>query len=244
MVSGGQVANLLGQQFNGWLGSADIVVPADLGKVPGWNQGDYLVFWSHVITGLDPTEAAQIDTVLEAEQVTQAAGFTDREASQEQKWQDIMTLVDRYVELLMQLELGKGRNEATTPRNIQAMVLILDSVKSLGVNGERYLAHQLGLGEWGVTLAEVPHSYARESKRLQQLGASVLPIVGEHQTVYIDGRQNTSRYWELRNEGFMFRKSGILQGTIASKQASQANRQRFEPPQSSQEAWAEYYANR
>ncbi len=123
------------------LSDNNIILPSDLGKVVGWSQADYLMFWFHTITGLT-TEHAR--TVSDAMQPSLSyPGFTDRALDTDDRWRDYERFTDDYVFHLRGLGTTFGRK--LQPNNIQAMVMILDNEISLGSRAEERLCRSIGI---------------------------------------------------------------------------------------------------
>lgn len=237
---GGLMAQAIANELNCYgLTCEDIVAPADLGKVPGWGQADFLLFWAHVITGLDPREAALIDNAVRTSGVMERPGFRDKTLAREERQKDYIALIDTYVGAFENFEAGKGKNGMNPPKNMQAVVLILDHSSSLGVEAERYLCYLLGLGDYTCNLDERKLSDAARAAlgRLSALGADVLPQKTD--SLVISG-QNRERYWKLRAKGVRWRQPGILE---IIERKDREKRPPYIPPakKSQAEQWAEYY---
>jgi hypothetical protein len=123
------------------LSEADIVLPSDLGKVRGWSQSDYLLFWFHVITGLEAEHAAQVSGRM-APSLTYP-GFVDKSLPAEAKWGDYARFTSDYVRCLRDLAAEHGRD--LQPNNMQAMIMILDGDMSLGGRAEAELCRAIGI---------------------------------------------------------------------------------------------------
>lgn len=206
------IADALAQQYSSLgIKKSDIVMPATLGKVAGWNQADYLLFWGHVISGIDPALAERIDSGVRHADITNLPGFFDKSLDRAAKWLDYKHLVDEYVSQLNQLP------RPIYPMNMQAVILALDAEESLGVNAERYLCHQLGLGEYTFGV-DAKLGIAEDLDSVRQLGATTLfegiPNISGHHNVHATLRR--------RAQGQYFRKSGILSGIIDRREASRA----------------------
>jgi hypothetical protein len=123
------------------LNEADIILPSDLGKVRGWSQSDYLLFWFHVIVGLEAEDAAKV-----SERMTDSLeypGFTDKTLPPEQRWSDYARFTRDYVRDLHGLKEEHGRD--LQPNNMQAMIMILDGDMSLGGRAEAELCRAIGI---------------------------------------------------------------------------------------------------
>ncbi len=123
------------------LSERDIVLPSDLGKVKGWSQADYLLFWFHTITGLSAEQAQGVSEAMSSS--LSYPGFTDKTLSSEDRWSDYQRFTDDYVHCLRELEDEYGRN--LQPNNVQAMIMILDGNMSLGGRAEEALCRAIGI---------------------------------------------------------------------------------------------------
>lgn len=124
----------------------DIIVPSELGKVKGWSQADYLLFWSHVITGVDVDTAQKIETELTEIGSLTTPGFTDPAADQFVKQRDYGGFAMSYAKTLR--EIASEAKQAGTwqpPHNMQAVVFILDQDMSHGAQAEELLAREIGI---------------------------------------------------------------------------------------------------
>lgn len=119
----------------------DIVLPSELGKVKGWSQAEYLLFWFHVITGLTAEDAAIISEKM-APSLTYP-GFTVKDLDTKSKWQDYEQFTHDYIRYLKRLADEKGRR--MQPNNMQAVIMILDSDMSLGGRAEELLCRLIGI---------------------------------------------------------------------------------------------------
>lgn len=229
------ISDVVAQQFSSiGIKKSDIVTPATLGKVAGWGQADYLLFWAHVIAGVEPAEADSIDRAVRKSGVIERPGFYDKNIDKQNRWVDYKELIDCYVDQLDQLPVP------LYPKNIQSMILILDPEESLGVNAERYLCHLLGLGEYAFGV-ESYYGVTAKLNMVRNLGASTLAR-GNH----IFGRQNLITALRRRQTGQYFRKSGIL--GIVDRRSAEAQKigvdsQRTPDSRSSAEQWADYYGD-
>lgn len=123
------------------LSERDIVLPSDLGKVKGWSQADYLLFWFHTMTGLPAEQARSVSEAMSSS--LSYPGFTDKTLSTENRWHDYQRFTDDYVHCLRDLKDEYGRN--LQPNNVQAMVMILDGDVSLGGRAEERLCRAIGI---------------------------------------------------------------------------------------------------
>lgn len=124
-----------------------VVLPSELGKVPGWKQTDYLQFWMYVIRALDPDAAhalqnewfrnEETDLPTIGEQMENAPTYDERRMA-------YIAFVKQYWMLLKQEETASY----LTPRwQAPAVIPGLDNIVSLGCSAEYYFA-QMVLPSW------------------------------------------------------------------------------------------------
>ncbi len=123
------------------LSEKHIILPSDLGKVKGWSQSDYLLFWFHTITGLTAEHAQGVSEAMQPSLTY--PGFTDKTLGTDERWRDYERFTDDYVHCLQDLAARYGRK--LQPNNIQAMIMILDGEMSLGGRAEERLCRSIGI---------------------------------------------------------------------------------------------------
>lgn len=158
------------------LSENDIVLPSDLGKVAGWSQADYLLFWFHTITGLTADQARLISDSMAAS--LHYRGFTDRTLDKDRKWRDYQQFTDDYVHHLRSLISTEGRGRG--PNNVQAMLMILDGDMSLGGRAEERLCRALGIPPQyqylDTATVEVVPGFSDSTRALSGMGSSALGL--------------------------------------------------------------------
>ncbi len=232
------IADVVVQQHADFgISRSDIVVPSALGKVPGWGQSDYLLFWGHVITGLEPILAREIDHEVRASGAMERPGFNDKGLSTENRWIDYKRLIDAYVDSL------DGLPTPFYPRNMQAIMLILDAELSLGVNAERYLGYRLGIGEYAFNV-DSELGLEPDLAAVRSIGATTL---SEGDPSLIFGRHDIETSLQRRAAGQIWQKSGILSGILDRREgevlAAQAKSLEG-PDRTSEELWRDYYESK
>ena len=197
------------------LSEADIILPSDLGKVRGWSQSDYLLFWFHVIVGLNADDAAKVSEHM-AESLSYP-GFTDKSLTPEQKWDDYARFTRDYVKGLRELAQGRGRD--LQPNNMQAMIMILDGDMSLGGRAEAELCRAIGIPPQqqmldALVVTDSPELQAATSE-LRALGAHALGLSlnppGMQFVGWSAGPTNPNLAFELG-----FRKTGLANAVFAA----------------------------
>lgn len=158
------------------LSEEDIVLPSDLGKVAGWSQSDYLLFWFHTITGLTADQARLISNNMASS--LHYPGFTDKTLDKDQKWLDYQQFTDDYVRHLRSLISTEGRS--LEPNNIQAMLMILDGDMSLGGRAEERLCRAIGIPPQYQYLdkatVEAISGFSDSTRTLREMGSSALGV--------------------------------------------------------------------
>lgn len=216
----------------------DYLIPSELGKIKGWGQTEYILFFMHVIAGLDPKEAAIVEANMDIDSIRQMPGLIDTNLSIDERWKNgYKQLPERYFDLIQKHNLGKGNNGADFPKNIQANILILDPQASLGTNVERYLGYLLGISEYIVSANNPSKQLTDSSNRLRDIEANPSILQAENE---ISGYQNLTRFWLLRDRGFKFRTPGVLRA-ISRKNVLREQIYQETPSKTSEQLWAEYY---
>lgn len=151
----------------------DIIVPSELGKVRGWSQADYLLFWFHVISGVDYDAAVSIESSLRLSGLPSTPGFSDPSLTSAQRWGDYASLATKYADLF------KNYYHVTPPSNIRAILFVLDKELSLGARAEDLLCRKIGIPPQNVTLTSDELERARPVfkglvKDLSIIGATAL----------------------------------------------------------------------
>jgi hypothetical protein len=123
------------------LSEKDIILPSDLGKVKGWAQSDYLLFWFHTIIGLKVKQSRIISNKLSP--LLSDPCFSDATMSTEDRWEGYEWFTTLYISYLREFIDRYGRD--LKPNNIQAMIMILDGEMSLGCRAEEMLCRAVGI---------------------------------------------------------------------------------------------------
>lgn len=192
------------------LTATDIILPSELGKVQGWSQSDFLLFWFHVIVGVSPEVARNISKKMSP--VMQLPGFFDKTLPPDERWEDYKTFTETYVQIVMQ-HIDKQGTELA-PHNMASMIAILDGDLSLGGRAEELLCRSLGIPvEWPVIKPESfkAHDTSAMSHALLGLGANALTITTlPYLPHYFEGAiiSHGGQNYELPKRGG-FRKVGL-----------------------------------
>lgn len=158
------------------LSEADVVLPSDLGKVRGWSQSDYLLFWFHTIVGLEAERAAWVSERMSP--ALKYPGFVDKTLPVDEKWRDYAQFTQDYVSGLEELSDTHGRD--LQPNNMQAMLMILDGSMSLGGRAEEALCRAIGVPPQQQLLdalvVERSADLHRATTELRTLGANAIGL--------------------------------------------------------------------
>jgi hypothetical protein len=186
---GTHAASALIRQFP-VLEPADIVVPSELGKVAGWSQADYLLFWAHTILGATPNAALEIEQKMQQAGMLELPGFNNPDLDQQTRWFDYVNFINTYAHRLGDIMRGNlGMWSELKPNNMQAAIFILDHELSLGARAEEQLCRRLGIPPQVQILDSSVFVASDESFRvhvgeLKKLGAAALGTQLNYQPVF------------------------------------------------------------
>ncbi len=133
---------------HGTLDRQAVVLPVDLGHVPGWQQSDYILFWMLVISGFDLWTRPGNSRIQEFERGLERAL---KQTGADLKAMNSFTLTAearapqyfRFADACVQAaKASKSDRRATSVRKLVSLV---DPHVSLGGQTERYFARQLGI---------------------------------------------------------------------------------------------------
>lgn len=113
-----------------------LIFPPDLGKVPGWTQFDYNLFWLDVISGLDPKDAGEIESAFKSSRFDFNT-YNNGKLPNEVKKPIYLEFVQSFLQMIDQ----KGFR--VDP--ISEFVQLVDPKGSLGGFVEEFLAKSLGV---------------------------------------------------------------------------------------------------
>jgi hypothetical protein len=145
---------------------AHIVLPSELGKVPGWKQTDYLQFWMYIIRAVHPDSAHLLEDQQFRNLDSELPSIGERMESAP-SYDDKKDAYIQFVQKFRALQASPIFKEALTPHwQAPAVIPTFDNGMSLGCSAEYYFAETL-LPEWYL---------ATKSEELQQ---SVAHFLGE-----------------------------------------------------------------
>lgn len=158
------------------LDASDMVLPSELGKVKGWNQADYLLFFFYLFAGARPTIIHEVDRRIRSTGVTNAPSFTG--ASETRKYADYQELV-QTTHHVFEGVLKEYGHVALGATNIQAGLFMNDPEKSFGTRAEGEFMKRIGIPPQTAhinleTLASADEGYQLDREQLSDLGAAVL----------------------------------------------------------------------
>lgn len=113
-----------------------LIFPPDLGKVPGWTQFDYNLFWLDVISGLNPKDAREIESAFR-ESKFDFKTYNDSKLPNEIRKRVYLEFVQIFLQMIEQ----KGYHIDPISEFIQ----LVDPKGSLGGFVEEFLAKSLGV---------------------------------------------------------------------------------------------------
>lgn len=150
---------------------ANVMLPTELGKVPGWSDSDYLLFYFCWLAGLDDDGAKLVaDQMLDPVRAGIVAAANDRTLTNEQRWPSYRVMVEILLTNIAIAEATGGR----THRGARTLVQLVDTKESLGCRAEQMYADARGLDCVAVTLDDSVSEQLRELReRLEALGAEV-----------------------------------------------------------------------
>lgn len=194
----------------------DIILPSELGKVKGWSQSDYLLFWFHTIAGLKPQDTQIVSDHMQP--YLTLPGFTDKTLPPEQRWQDYERFTNEYVRALREVAQQQGRS--LRPSNIQAMLMILDGEMSLGGRAEELLCRRIGIPpQYHYLNAEVvvrDVDFHSQTRRLSFLGAKALSTNINKPPIAFVGVSAGRTHTDIAFMG-AFRKTGLSNALFAAE---------------------------
>jgi hypothetical protein len=178
-------------ESQGALDRESVVLPVDLGKVPGWRQSDYILFWLLVIGGLDLRIRAgnariklfekELEYALDAHQVDLKV-MNDFALSAPERAPQYFRFADACAQAA---QLSRVDRSATPARKIVSLV---DPQQSLGGQTERYFARIIGVPVYlprpvrpaqKLGDAIVVRSLARDVETIIRYGGTVCEVIPE-----------------------------------------------------------------
>lgn len=153
------------------LGPTTVMLPTELGKVPGWKDSHYLLFYFCWLAGLDARGTAYVESELnDPVRAGIVVAADDRKLPNEQRWPSYRVMVEILLANIALAEAVYGRPHA----HARTLVKLVDTEESLGCRAEQMFADARGLDSVAVSLdGSVGESLRDLTGRLAELGAKV-----------------------------------------------------------------------
>lgn len=147
-----------------------VLLPSDLGKVAGWSQSDFLLFWVHVLRGSEPEGAIEQDERFQTDHYLSLTGVMSNKGFSEQlRRQAYVDMIESMRAILNEPQYPLGIH------NRPQLVPLIDTNLSLGCYAERvwakYWRHPVSLIEVAKGLSPADARLLRQAKLL---GVNVL----------------------------------------------------------------------
>ncbi len=113
-----------------------LIFPPDLGKVPGWTQFDFNLFWFDVISGLNPKDAREIELFFRKSKFDFAT-YNDSKLPNEIRKRVYLEFAQSFLQMIEQ------NRYHTDP--ISEFIQLVDPKGSLGGFVEEFIAKSLGV---------------------------------------------------------------------------------------------------
>jgi hypothetical protein len=150
----------------------DMMLPTELGKVPGWADSHYLLFYFCWLSGLSRSGTAWVENELKDpvyRPILEIAN--DRGKSNDDRWPSYRTFVEV---LLAKLALAEARPDAMQDDGCQLLLQLVDVEYSLGCRAEQIYAEARGLDRLAPTFSpDVASALGQEIAALKGLGSTV-----------------------------------------------------------------------
>jgi len=152
--------------------TTSVMAPTELGKVAGWGDTDYLLFYFAWLAGLTEAGAAMLATELASDayrEILKAANARDR--TNTERWPAYETFAHIMISELAQLERRPG---AKGSEGSGLLLQLVDVQDSLGCRAERMFADARGVDIVAASVAaDIGGDIAADVTELHRLGATV-----------------------------------------------------------------------
>lgn len=157
---------------NSFVDDQSMMVPTDLGKVPGWKDTDYLQFYFAWLGGLNAAGAQHFTRSFADDQYSHIFhGANDRTQTNEQRWPWYQLFTEVA---LTKLRLTESRPNTHTGEESQTLLQLIDVNESLGCRAERLFADARDLDIIIPTFGDqLPGELQSDVEKLRAIGASV-----------------------------------------------------------------------
>ncbi|MDP9224402.1 MAG: hypothetical protein M3P18_11230 [Actinomycetota bacterium] len=152
--------------------SADVMLPTELGKVPGWRDSDYLLYYFSWLAGLTPIGTAWLEgRMADSVYAPIRAIADDRERPNDERWPQYRAFAEL---MLTNLAVAESRADGKRAAGADILLQLIDTQESLGCRAEELYADVRGLDRLSVTFAApLPDPLGPVVARLRELNASV-----------------------------------------------------------------------
>lgn len=163
--------NILGQ--NPDLHPSNLILPSEIGKVEGWNEADYLMFWFHVISSAH-NEAMRAEDSVRNSGITELPSFLNYHLPRDERKPAYQQLADEYFSSLM----NAPESHYNPSQSIGQIALILDPDMTLGGFAEQELASRLFIKTGPIELdrSQTTPELIAEVSTLRALGAATVEL--------------------------------------------------------------------
>lgn len=150
----------------------EVMLPVELGKVQGWKDTDYLLFYFAWLGGLTETGAAWLVEKLDEEAYREIRETADdRSKSNEERWPNYEIFADAAI---TQLAVAATRRGGKRSEGADLLLQLIDFETSLGCRAEQLFADARGLDRLAPTFGTgVRDALDTELKALEALDATV-----------------------------------------------------------------------
>jgi hypothetical protein len=150
----------------------DVMLPTELGPVPGWADSHYLLFYFSWLSGLSPSGAGWLEAEM-AEPIYAPilATANNRQLANEERWPSYRAFVEVA---LAKVALAEAREEGKSADGSEILLQLVDVEFSLGCRSEQMYADARGLDRISVTCAaDLTDPLGADLAELERLGAKV-----------------------------------------------------------------------
>lgn len=152
--------------------SKSVMLPTELGKVPGWADSHYIIFYFCWLSGLSSSGTAWIEYEFEDPVYRPILAMAnDRLSTNEERWPSYQAFVEI---LLTKLRLAEIRPKGRVSDGCEFLFQLIDVEYSLGCRAEQIYADVRGLDRLAPTIApDVGGVLGDQITALEKCGAEV-----------------------------------------------------------------------
>jgi hypothetical protein len=150
----------------------DVMLPTELGQVPGWMDSDYLLFYFSWLSGLSPSGAEWLEAEMAEPVYAPILDITnDRKRTNEERWPSYRAFVEIA---LAKVALAEAREGGKRADGSEILLQLVDVEFSLGCRSEQMYADARALDRISLThAADLPDRLGADLAELERLGAKV-----------------------------------------------------------------------